>query len=154
MHVSKTYHLLTCTTTFWGHHLMSHNAKAWKVHRIISLQRWSKNLFFTTNSSWNISKFIFVWKINEKTFPRYGLSRENPATDHKHLNLSGEPETWNSVPHYQVWIYPSVWCREWVLHLHEPNQWRYNLCDSTSWTNWWHYWCKQKRTGRVGNILL
>jgi len=26
----------------------------------------------------------------------------------KHFDLKGEPETWNSVPYHQVWIYPSV----------------------------------------------
>lgn len=72
------------------------------------------------------------------------------ALTFKHLHdLLGEPETWNNIPHHQIWIYPSIWCREWLLYLHEPNQWRYNLCNSTSRTYWWHHWCEQKRTGRV-----
>ena len=66
--------------------------------------------------------------------------------------FSGQSETWHNLPYHQIWIHSFVWRGKWILHLHEPNQWWYYLCNSTSWAYRGYNWCEQKRTGMLHNI--
>lgn len=51
------------------------------------------------------------------------------------------------LPDHKIWIHSPV--RHWDSHLyiHESNQWRYNLCDGTTWCLVWHNWSQSQGTG-------